>query len=100
MSVVEKVAHTALEHINGQILQIGGLSFVFFGLEVDLEQVFVVIGVIFSFIGLLITHRSAKVQKKVNLLEIEVNRQELENLKLEREILINEQKKAKDGKQR
>lgn len=87
---LEKIAHAVSGLYNGVIIQLTSISFVLFGIEMDLELIFIAIGVMFSGIGLLITWRSAKTQNIANQLEIQVKQKELEELALQREIFKKE----------
>jgi hypothetical protein len=83
----EKFANVVIGPFSGGFIQLTSLSFVAFGVELDFNTIAIVIGVTSSLLGLLISWRSAKVQKTTNLKELELAEKELRKLKIEEMIL-------------
>jgi hypothetical protein len=89
-TMLDKLVNSAVSLYSGQLLQLGSLSFVGFGIEFGLDTIAIFLGLLFSFIGLLISIHSAKVQKQTSKKEEELALLEIQKVKLETEILKQE----------
>jgi len=88
--MLDKIVNSAASQFSGQLLQLGSISFVWFGVEFDFNSLAIFVGLMFSFIGLLISIHSARIHKQTSKKEEELAVLEMEKILMEKKVLEQE----------
>lgn len=88
--MIDKLVNSAASQFSGQLLQLGSISFVWFGVEFDFNSLAIFLGLMFSFIGLLVSIHSARIQRETSKKEIELAKLEIEQILREKQLFEHE----------
>lgn len=89
-TMLDKLVNSAASQFSGPLLQLGSISFVWFGVEFDFDSFAIFLGLMFSFIGLLVSIRSARIHKQTSKKEEELAMLEIEKILMEKQVLEEE----------